>query len=178
MSNSLIQKRTITGRIFYTTKKLAANSGQLGAHCIVAAGFQPAADHILDWFEIFGSMVPWFHGSISKCLAAVPVFIFRATRHFVLFSCEFKICAEVVVHRIFAVFLNSLNGKNSSKTIARDIFCPITNHPRQPLWTSRCLKSAVRTLRGLKNNIIRFSGVLSNVELNPRLRVVPIFSQG
>ena len=47
--------------------------------------------------------------SISKCLAAAPVFLFRATRHFVLFSCEFKICAEVVVHRMFAVFLNSLN---------------------------------------------------------------------
>ena len=60
--------------------------------------------------------------SISKCLAAAPVFLFRATRHFVLFSCEFKICAEVVVHRMFAVFLNSLNGKNSSRTIVRDIF--------------------------------------------------------
>ena len=67
-------------------------------------------------------MVQWFHGSISKCLAAAPVFLFRATRHFVLFSCEFKICAEVVVHRMFAVFLNSLNGKNSSRTIVRDIF--------------------------------------------------------
>ena len=32
------------------------------------------------------------------------------------------LCAEVVVHRMFAVFLNSLNGKNSSKTIVRDIF--------------------------------------------------------
>ena len=67
-------------------------------------------------------LVRWFHGSISKCLAAAPVFLFRATRHFVLFSCEFKICAEVVVHRMFAVFLNSLNGKNSSRTIVRDIF--------------------------------------------------------
>ena len=103
-------------------------------HCviwnIIAAGHQPAADHIPERFEIFGSMVqwfdrsmvPWFHGSISKCLAAAPVFLFRATRHFVLFSCEFKICAEVVVHRMFAVFLNSLNGKNSSRTIVRDIF--------------------------------------------------------
>ena len=67
-------------------------------------------------------MVQWCHCSISKCLAAAPVFLFRATRHFVLFSCEFKICAEVVVHRMFAVFLNSLNGKNSSRTIVRDIF--------------------------------------------------------
>ena len=67
-------------------------------------------------------MVRWFQGSISKCLAAAPVFLFRATRHFVLFSCEYKICAEVVVHRRFAVSLNSLNGKNSSRTIVRDIF--------------------------------------------------------
>ena len=70
-------------------------------------------------------MIPWFNDSMvqsSKCLAAAPVFLFRATRHFVLFLCEFKISAEVVVHRIFAVFLNSLNGKNSSRTIVRDIF--------------------------------------------------------
>ena len=83
---------------------------------------------LVRWFD--GSMVWWFNGSmvqsarwpISKCLAAAPVFLFRAIRHFVLFSCEFKICAEVVVHRMFAVFLNSLNGKNSSRTIVRDIF--------------------------------------------------------
>ena len=89
---------------------------------LIAAGHQPAADHILERFKIFGWMVGWFQGSISKCLAAAPVFLFRVTRHFVLFSCEFKICAEVVVHRRFAVFLNSLNGKNSSITIVRDIF--------------------------------------------------------
>ena len=97
--------------------------------CRASAG----STHILERFEIFwfdGSMVQWFNGSmvqsarwpISKCLAAAPVFLFRATRHFVLFSCEFKICAEVVVHRMFAVFLNSLNSKNSSRTIVRDIF--------------------------------------------------------
>ena len=84
--------------------------------------FFPEAPIFLSDLRFFGSMVPWFHGSISKCLAAAPVFLFRATRHFVLFSCEFKICAEVVVHRMFAVFLNSLNGKNSSRTIVRDIF--------------------------------------------------------
>ena len=89
---------------------------------LFAAGHQPAAPIFLSDLRFFGSMVPWFHGSISKCLAAAPVFLFRATRHFVLFSCEFKICAEVVVHRMFAVFLNSLNGKNSSRTIVRDIF--------------------------------------------------------
>ena len=31
---------------------------------IIAAGHQPAADHILDPFEIFGSMVPWFDGHL------------------------------------------------------------------------------------------------------------------
>ena len=80
-------------------------------HCCRASA---GSTHILERFEIFwfdGSMVPLFiHGSISKCLAAAPVFLFRATRHFVLSSCEFKICAEVVVHRMFAVFLNSLSA--------------------------------------------------------------------
>ena len=56
--------------------------------------------------------VQWFHGSmvqsicdcsavqsavcLSKCLAAAPVFLLGATRHFVLLSC--KICAEIVVY--------------------------------------------------------------------------------
>ena len=31
---------------------------------IIAAGHKPAADHILERFEIFRSMVPWFHGSM------------------------------------------------------------------------------------------------------------------
>ena len=31
---------------------------------IVVAGHQPAADHILDPFEIFGSMVGWLDGSM------------------------------------------------------------------------------------------------------------------
>ena len=31
---------------------------------IFAAGHQPAADHILERFEIFGSMVGWFNGSM------------------------------------------------------------------------------------------------------------------
>ena len=80
--------------------------------------------------------VQWFHGSmvqsicdcsavqsavcLSKCLAAAPVFLLGATRHFVLLSC--KICAEIVVYRMFAVFLNGLNGKNSSRSIVRNIF--------------------------------------------------------
>ena len=52
---------------------------------IFAAGHQPAADHILDPFEIFGSMVGWFHGSMvicdcsavqsAVCLVAAPVFL-------------------------------------------------------------------------------------------------------
>ena len=75
-------------------------------------------------------LVRWFHGSIvicdcsavqsAVCLAAAPVFLLGATRHFVLLSC--KICAEIVVYRMLAVFLNGLNGKNSSRRIVRDIF--------------------------------------------------------
>ena len=79
-------------------------------------------------------MVQCFHGSmvicdrsavqsavcLSKCLAAAPVFLLGATRHFVLLSC--KICAEIVVYRMLAVFLNGLNGKNSSRSIVRNIF--------------------------------------------------------
>ena len=100
----------------------------------IAAGHQPAADHIFEQFEIFRSMVQWFDGSmvicdcsalqsavcLSKCLAAAPVFLLGATRHFVLLSC--KICAEIVVYRMLAVFLNGLNGKNSSRRIVRNIF--------------------------------------------------------
>ena len=80
------------------------------------------------WFD--GSMVRWFHGSMvicdcsavqsAVCLAAAPVFLLGATRHFVLLSC--KICAEIVVYRMLAVFLNGLNGKNSSRRIVRNIF--------------------------------------------------------
>ena len=75
-------------------------------------------------------MVPRFHGSIvicdcsavqsAVCLAAAPVFLLRATRHFVLLSC--KICAEIVVYRMLAIFVNGLNGKNSSRRIVRNIF--------------------------------------------------------
>ena len=80
-------------------------------------------------------MVQWFHGSISKCSAAAPVFLLRATRHFVLFSREFKICAEVVVHRMFAVFLNrwiffiavsSLDTSSSFEDQFRDLTSFIT----------------------------------------------------
>ena len=56
----------------------------------------------------------------AVCLAAAPVFLLGATRHFVLLSC--KICAEIVVYRMLAVFLNGLNGKNSSRRIVRNIF--------------------------------------------------------
>ena len=52
------------------------------AVCLFAAGHQPAADHILERFEIFGSMVQSICdcGAVqsavcwSKCLAAAPVF--------------------------------------------------------------------------------------------------------
>ena len=47
---------------------------------------------------------------LSKCLAAAPVFLLC------------KICAEIVVYRMFAVFLNGLNAKNSSRSIVRNIF--------------------------------------------------------
>ena len=70
-------------------------------------------------------LVRWFHGSmVQSASAQLPrlFFLFSATRYFVLFSFEFKICAEVIVHRMFAVFLNSLNGKKTSRTIVRDIF--------------------------------------------------------
>ena len=63
--------------------------------------------------------------AVSKCLAvaptAAPIFLFKgATRHFVWLSCE--ICAEIVVYRMLAFFLNGLNGKNSSRSIVRNIF--------------------------------------------------------
>ena len=41
---------------------------------------------------------------------------------FLAFFGQCKICAEIVVHRMFAVFLNGLNGKNSSRSIVRKIF--------------------------------------------------------
>ena len=78
--------------------------------------------------------VQCFHGSIvicdcsavqsavclSKCLVTAPFFLLGATRHFLLLSC--KICAEIVVYRMLAVFLNGLNGKNSPRSIVRNIF--------------------------------------------------------
>ena len=82
---------------------------------------------LVQWFN--GSMVPWFHGSMVICdcsavqsavrLATAPVFLLGATRHFLLLS--YKICAEIVVYRMLAVFLNGLNGKNSSRRIVRNI---------------------------------------------------------
>ena len=56
----------------------------------------------------------------AVCLAAAADFLLGGTRHFVLLSC--KICAEIVVYRMLAVFLNGLNGKNSSRRIVRNIF--------------------------------------------------------
>ena len=83
---------------------------------------------MVGWLD--GSMVPWFHGSMVicdcsavqsvVCLAAAPVFLLGATSHFVLLSC--KICAEIVDYRMLAVFLNGINGKNSSRRIVRNIF--------------------------------------------------------
>ena len=57
---------------------------------------------------------------LSECLAAAPVFLLGATRHFDLFSC--KICAEIAVRQMFAVSLNGLNGKSSSRSIVQNSF--------------------------------------------------------
>ena len=89
---------------------------------VFAAGHQPAADHILDPFEIFGSMVPWFDVicdcstvQSAVCLAAAPVFLFvRSTYRGRDME---KNHAEIVVYRMLAVFLN---GKN--RRIVRNIF--------------------------------------------------------
>ena len=40
----------------------------------IAAGHQPAADHILERFEIFRSMVPWFDGSVNLWLQRLQNF--------------------------------------------------------------------------------------------------------
>jgi len=96
--------------------------------CRASAGSRSYSWSIWD-FWLDGSMVPWpwFDGhlwlqrcAVSGLLAATPVFLLGATRHFVLLSC--KICAEIVVYRMFAVFLNGLNCKNSSRRIVRNIF--------------------------------------------------------
>ena len=84
-------------------------------------------------FSFNGSMVPWVDVQsicdcsavqsavcLSKCLGAAPIFLLRATRHFIWLSG--KICAEIVVYWMFAVFSNGLNGKNSSRSIVRNIF--------------------------------------------------------
>ena len=100
---------------------------------LFAAGISRQQTILLSDLRFF---VQWFHGSmvqsicdcsamqsavcLSKCLAAAPVFLLGATRHFVLLPC--KICAEIVVYRTFAVFLNGLNGKNISRSIVRNIF--------------------------------------------------------
>ena len=109
------------------------NSSAMPRCCRASAGSRPYSWAIWD-FSFNGSMVPWFHGSmvirdcsavqsavfLSKCLAAAPVFLLGTTRHFVWLLC--KICAEIVVYRMLAVFLNGLNGKNSSRIIVQNIF--------------------------------------------------------
>ena len=50
---------------------------------------------------------------LSECLAAISVFLLGATHHFVLFLC--KICAEIVVHRMFAASLNGLNKETKGQ---------------------------------------------------------------
>ena len=50
---------------------------------------------------------------LSEFLAAVSVFLLGSTRHFVSFLC--KICAEIVVHQMFAASLNSLNKETKGQ---------------------------------------------------------------
>ena len=58
---------------------------------------------------------------LSKCLAAAPVFLLGAIRHFVLLSC--KICAEIYRSLSDACcLLNGLNGKNSSRINVQNNF--------------------------------------------------------
>ena len=69
----------------------------LMSSALFTAGHQPAADHILD----LRFLVRWFHGSMvicdcsavqsAVCLAAVPVFLLGAIRHFVLLSCKISL---------------------------------------------------------------------------------------
>ena len=85
------------------------------AKLIFAAGHQPA--FICDCSAVQSAVC------LSKCLAAAPVFLLRALRakqNATLLLC--KICAEIVVYRMLAVFLKGLNGKNSSRSIVRNIF--------------------------------------------------------
>ena len=105
----------------------------MNGQCLLLPGISRQQAIFLNDLRFF---VQWFHGSmvqsicdcsavqsavcLSKCLAAAPVFLLGATRHFVLLPC--KICAEIVVYRMFAVFLNDLNGKNSSRSIVWNIF--------------------------------------------------------
>ena len=105
--------------------------------CRASAGSRPHSWSIWDfWFD--GSMVPGFGrhlwlqrcavSGLLSCRACLSLstaahwhsMAAGATRHFVLLSC--KICAEIVVYRMLAVFLNGLNGKNSSRRIVRNIF--------------------------------------------------------
>ena len=62
-------------------------------------------------FFFNGAMVQ----SICDCGAVQP-----PPPHFVLFL--YKICAEIIVNRMFAVSLNGLNGKNSSRSIVQNLF--------------------------------------------------------
>ena len=78
--------------------------------------------------------IQWFHGWFNQSVTAAlcsqqflkevlsycACFLLGATRHFVLLSC--KICSEIVVYQMFAVFLNGLNGKTSSRSIVQNIF--------------------------------------------------------
>ena len=86
--------------------------------CRASAGSRPYSWAIWD-FSFNGSMVQWFNLWLQRC-AGSGLFKQVLSYHFGLFSCEFKICAEIVVHRMFPVFLNGLMGKN--RGIVRNTF--------------------------------------------------------
>ena len=79
---------------------------QMNGQCLLLPGISRQQTIFLNDLRFF---VQWFHGSmvqsicdcsavqsavcLSKCLAAAPIFLLGATRHFVLLSC--KIWAEI-----------------------------------------------------------------------------------
>ena len=97
---------------------------------LIAVGHQPAADLTI-FLSDLRFLVQWFDNSMVQsvtaalcsqrfkqelsCRAALSL---RSNPPF----CFVLVCAEIVVHGMLTVFLNGLNGKNSSRSIARNIF--------------------------------------------------------
>ena len=83
---------------------------------------QPAADRLrfLVQWSICDCGAVQSAVCLSDCLTAAAIFLLRTKQNGGLRLC--KICAEIIVHRMFAVSLNGLNGKNSSRSIVQNIF--------------------------------------------------------